>query len=164
MKEKKYGVAYYPKHIYKIIRWNNTKGGSPIISPSDFDSVALNEVYARTIVEFSLLMPPEKLFKAIETADYTLPEELIKMGLKSNNKQLPDEVIDLGFKINRFVKAHGPFSPLAIGAMNTIIWMERLGITEYKIYFALLERLDETPAKSFSDYIKIISEFEKELE
>lgn len=164
MKEKKYGVTYYPKHIYKIIRWDYKKGGGPTISPHVFDEIVLNQIFTRSIIEFSLLMPNEKLFKAIESVDYEIPDDLIRAGLKVSKKRLPVDIIDLGFKIDKFVRAHGPFSPLAIGAMNTIIWMGRLGITDCKVYFKLMEYLDDKPAESFTDYVRIVTEFEKGME
>ena len=142
-----YGVGYYSPHIWRILRAENHNGGGSIVSQKDFNDIILNQILTNTILEYSALLPSQKLSKAIKSVD----------------KRLPDDLVDMGFKIDRFFKAHGPFSPLAIGMMNTIIWMERMGMTDYKAYFRLLDRLDTTPADSFSHYIEICKEFEKEM-
>ena len=141
-----YKIHYLPKHVYKILRGKIVRGGSKI-SPKEFDKVILDLILTNTIMDY-----------------YTkLPDERLSSALKSVNKKLPVELVNMAGRINEFAFAHRPLNILPIGIMNTIIWMERFGIKEYHVYFALLEQLDTTPANSFSDYVRIITNFEKEM-
>lgn len=145
--DKKFGITYYPKHIYRILRGKNNKGGASIISAKQFENEILGWVYTKILMDYYDLLPDERLSSVLVTEDKTLPEELV----------------DISWKIKKYLDAHGPFSPLAIGLMNCIIDMDKMGIKDSKTYFKLQEHLDINPADSFSDYVKIITKFEKEL-
>jgi len=112
----------------------------------EFDEIILENVFARTLTNYSLLLPDEKLVSALDFVD----------------KELPDDMITMAWRVKRFINSHGPSAPLAIGMMNTIIDMRKMGINDCKVYFALQERLDNCP-DSLQEYIMIITDFEKEL-
>jgi len=147
MSERYYGVSYYPIHIYKILRADKLKGGGSKVSAKEFDNEILGMIFTRALMEYSELLPSNKISKALVSVD----------------KKLPDELIGVSWKIKRFLDEHGPFSPLAIGLMTCIIGMDRVGINDYHTYFALLEYLDNNPATDFKDYINKLTEFEKGL-
>ena len=146
-KESFYGITYYPPHVHRILRGGIKRGGSKV-SGKEFDKEILGWIYTRTLMGYYELLPDGRISKALVNID----------------KKLPDELVDISWKIKRYLDEFGPFSPLAIGLMNCIINMERVGITDYKTYFELLEYLDENPADSFRDYVEKITKFEKELE
>ena len=146
-KEKMYGITYYPKHIYMILRGKNVKGGGSKVSAKEFDKEILGWIYTRTLIDYYDLLPDNRLSKALIGVD----------------KMLPVELVNISWKIKRFLDEHGPFSPLAIGLMNCIIDMRRVGISDFQVYSRFLEYMDSNPSESFTDYVRIITEFEKEM-
>jgi len=143
--EKVYEITFCRTHVYKILRMGNIEGGGSKVSPKQFDEEILGEILTRTLINYYALMPDKQLSKALISVKKTMPVEMISMS----------------WKIKRFIDAHRPLQMLPIGLMNAIIEMERMGITESKVYFSLLNHIDNNPPKSFTDYIRIITEFEK---
>ena len=141
----KRGVSFNPSHVYKIIRANLKKGGAPKVSEKVFDEKILNDLYVITVMKYYDLLPEKRLKEAVERKD----------------KEIPEDIFQMSKRVREYLEYHGPFMPLAIGMMNCIIDMDTLGITDSDKYFALKDYLIEHPADSFSDYIRIITEFEK---
>ena len=138
------GLEMCDKHIYKMTRWNNGRGGASKISPSvvEDDIMAL---VTQKIVNFMPLLPVK--FSDIQPRDVWIPRETWKcMG-----------------EINRFITYQGDSSIIGITLIDGIIDMKRFGIHDVRHYRRFIERLDMVQPQTFSDFIQICIEYEKEM-
>ena len=138
------GLEMCDKHIYKVTRWNNGKGGASKIP----NNIIANEVMALVCGKVHNIMPllPDK-FRDVKPRDFWIPDETWK-SMK---------------RINAYLGYHGDSSVIAVTLLDTIIDMTRYGIHDVKQYRGFVELLDATQPETFEDFIQICVEYEKEM-
>lgn len=139
------GLEMCNKHIYKMTRWNNGRGGGSKIAPGVIEDDVMGLVCDKVHGYMPLL--PDK-FSDVKPRDIWLPSETWKsMG-----------------RINSYFGYHGDSAIIAVTLMDSIIDMRRFGIHDLKNYRHYIEMLDARPPGTFHDYIEFCKEFEKEMD
>ena len=139
-----FGITFCSNHAYRILRASNKNGGGSVLSQTEIDEVILGRILGRTVDELKSLIPQGKLKYSLESVDKTMP-----ISFRRDEKRIRD-----------FLAEHGPSAALAIGIINTIIGMQDMAVKDCYFYLDLKSKL---PAESFSDFVRIVTEFEKEM-
>lgn len=145
MRDVQKGLEMCNKHIYKMTRWNNGRGGGSKIPAHVIEDDVMGLVCDKVHGYMPLL--PAK-FSDVKPRDMWIPSETWKAMRR----------------INSYFGYHGDSSIIAVTLLDSIIDMRRFGIHDLKKYRRFVEMLDMKPPENFPEFIQICKDLEKELD